>query len=303
MIRTRQQPVADLADALAEVASRLDGILGVCIRYLPDGPAYALNADEMFPPASVIKVPILVETFAQADRGTIALAQRIPLRDTDRVGGSGVLQFLTPGLAPTVHDLAELMIAVSDNTATNMLIDLLGVDAINARMRALGLERTTLAGKLALSYAVDGVPPPPCDPAQPTNRRSVTTPREMCRLVELLWRGEAVSAEASRRMLAILGHQNFMELVRYLPYDDRYTDEPVAPHLTVASKSGSINGVRNDVALFTVATPEGSRAYIVSAFTRDVRDARLWTPENAGLLALGEVGYLAYRHLLDVLVP
>ena len=297
----QRQPVLDLEGALAEVASRLDGTLGVCIRYLPDGPDYALNADEAFLPASVIKVPILVESFAQAEQGAIALEQRIPLRDVDRVGGSGVLQLLTPGLAPTVHDLAELMIAVSDNTATNMLIDLLGVDAINARMRGLGLERTTLAGKLALSYAVDGAPTPPRDPARPTNRSSVTTPREMCRLFELLWRGQVVSAEASRRMLAILGHQRFMELVRYLPYDDRYTDEPVAPRLSVASKSGSINGVRNDVGLFTLATPEGERAYIVSAFTRDVRDGRLWTPENVGLRALGEVGYLAYRHLHDAL--
>jgi len=293
----------DLDAALAAVADRLPGTLGVAIRYLPDGPTFALNADRPFPPASVIKVPVLVEVFAQAATGHLDLAQRIPLRAKDRVGGSGVLQYLGPGLEPSVRDLAELMIGVSDNTATNVLIELVGVAAVNARLRSLGLERTTLAGKLGLSYPVEDAPANPAiDPQVPSNRGSTTTPAEMCRLFELLWRGEVVDEEASRAMIRILEHQTFMELARYLPLDDlTEEDGRTASRVRIASKSGSINGVRNDVAMITAHTPSGTRAYIVSAFTRDVQDEQLWTPENVALLAIGEVSRLAYRYLLDVL--
>ena len=293
----------DLDTALAAVADRLPGTLGVAIRYLPDGPAFALNADQPFPTASVIKVPVLVEVFAQARAGQLALAQRIPLRDEDRVGGSGVLQYMGPGLEPSVQDLAELMIGVSDNTATYMLIELVGVGAVNARLRSLGLQQTTLAGKLGLSYPVADAPAGRAvAPQVPTNRGSVTTPAEMCRLFELLWRGEVVDQAASRAMIGILEHQAFMELARYLPLDDLTEEEGrAASGVRIASKSGSINGVRNDVGLITAQTPKGTRAYVVSAFTRDVEDHRLWTPQNVALLAIGEVSRLAYRYLLDVL--
>ena len=293
----------DLDTALAAVADRLPGTLGVAIRYLPDGPAFALNADQPFPTASVVKVPVLVEVFAQAAAGHLDLDRRILLRDEDRVGGSGVLQHLGPGLEPRVRDLAELMIGVSDNTATNMLIDLVGVDAVNDRLRSLGLERTTLAGKLGLSYPLQDAPlAPVVYPAAPTNRGSVTTPDEMCRLFELLWRGEVVDRDASRAMIRILEHQIFMELARYLPLDDLTEEQGlVASAVRIASKSGSINGVRNDVGLLTARTPNGTRTYIVSAFTKDVQDGRLWTAENVALLAIGEVSRLAYRYLQDVL--
>lgn len=291
----------DLDAALASVAAALPGTLGVAIRYLPDGPEFALRADEHFPPASVIKVPVLVEVFAQAEAGTIDLARRVALRDGDRVGGSGVLQHLMPGLLPTVRDLAELMVVVSDNTATNMLIELVGAERVNARMRALGLPITTLAGKLGLSYPVGNLPPDRrADPAIPTNRGSCTTPREMCRLFEALWRGGVVSPAASREMIRIMEHQNFMELARYLPLDDlTEQDGRAQSSVTIASKSGAINGVRNDVALITARTSHGVFPYIVSAFTRDVEDSRLWTVENVALRAIADVSRLAYLYLLE----
>jgi beta-lactamase class A len=235
----------------------------------------------------VIKVAVLVEVFARSHEGSLDFADRIVLRDNDRVDGSGVVQFLGAGLAMSVRDLAELMVIVSDNTATNMLIDLVSVAAVNARMRSLGLERTTLDGKIG------------GDPASAagSSRRSVTTPREMTRLFELLWRGEVVSAAASAEMLKILSHQCFMDLIRYLPCDD-LTDSEGRAHsaIAVASKSGAVNGVRNDVGLISVKTDAGPRQYIVGAFTQDVEDGHLWTPENVALMAIGEVSRLAYEH-------
>jgi beta-lactamase class A len=278
----------DLEASFAHVGAALAGRLGVVVKYLPDGPEYGYHADQTFATASVIKVAVLVEVFARAHEGSLNLGDRIELRDDDRVDGSGVLQFLGAGLALSVRDLAELMVIVSDNTATNMLIDLVSVDAVNARMRHLGLEHTTLGGKI-------GVRP---ESGERSSRWSVTTPREMMRLFEMLWRGEVVSAEASAAMLKILSHQCFMDLIRYLPCDD-LTDlaGQAQSAIAVASKSGGINGVRNDVGLITVKTADGPRRYIVSAFTQDVEDGQLWTPENVALKAIGEVSRLAFEHL------
>jgi beta-lactamase class A len=279
----------DFQAALVEQARRFRGRLGVAIRYLPDGPAYALRSSESFYPASVIKVPILVEVFAQAAEGRLDLDARISLTNQDRREGSGVLAALSDGLSLTVYDLAELMIVVSDNTAAGMLARLVGAANVNDRMRTLGLAGTRVGGWW--------------DGDARNTEQSATTPDDMRRLFELLWRGELVSASASARMLAILGRQQFMGLARYLPVDDLSEAEGRRnSRVLIASKSGEVNGVRNDVGLITARTEMGSRSYIVSIFMNDVEDDRLWTAENPAMLAIGDISRLAYRHLLEDLL-
>ena len=133
--------------------------------------------------------------------------------------------------------------------------------------------------------------------------RSETSPRDMCLLLQLLWRGVAVSEEACRRMLTTMEHQQFMDLARYLPLDDLSEEAGrKASPLLIASKSGQGDGVRNDVGLITARTARGESQYIVCVFTRDVRDGRVWTAENVAARAVGEVSRLAYEYLLDSLV-
>jgi beta-lactamase class A len=276
----------DFPAGLEEQARRLPGRLGVAVRYLPNGPEYALRSAESFYPASVIKVPILAEVFAQAAEGHLDLDARIALTNQDRREGSGVPASLSGGLALTVADLAELMIVVSDNTATAMLVRLVCAGNVNARMRTLGLVGTRVGGWW--------------EGDDRNTEQSATTPGDMLRLFELLWRGELVSLEASTRMLDMLGRQQFMGLARYLPVDDLSEAEGRRnSRVLIASKSGEVNGVRNDVGLITARTAKGSRAYIVSIFTNEVEDDRLWTAENPALLVIGEVSRLAYRHLLE----
>ena len=276
----------DLQAALTALATRVSGRLGVAIRYLPDGPAYRLRADEAFYPASVIKVPILAEVFCQANEGRLDLNHRVAVTDEDRREGSGILASLKPGLTLTLWDLAELMIVVSDNTATAMLVRLVGAPAVNARMSDLGLARTRVAGAMAGDRA--------------SQDRSETTPADMLRLFELLWRGAIAGPEGSAQMLDILSRQQFMGLARYLPVDDLSEEDGrrQSPVL-LASKSGAVNGVRNDVGLITAHTAKGPRPYIVSVCTNGVEDGRLWTPENPAALTVGEVSRLAYQHLLE----
>lgn len=251
---------ADLAAEL-DAITRAEGVTAaVCATRVDGREIVALRPDEPYYPASTIKVPIMVEVFRQAHLGRLALSDEIALLPEDQVTGSGVLQSMSPGIRLPVRDLLTLMIIVSDNTATNMLIDRVGADAVTATMASLGLKHTALFNKLQVV---------------PVDRRgsNVTTAADMTLLLGRIARGEAVSYDASRRMVDILLRQTLSGGIgRLLPVDppDRALGAP-AP-VRVASKSGSIEGHRHDVGL--VLMPEGS--YALSVFLRDVAD-----PERA----------------------
>src|SRR5688572_15387776 len=122
-----------LARAVEDIAAEIGGTVAVAARDLRNCRALDLRADARLPSASVIKVPILVALMARIAEGDASLDDRVVLRDADKVPGSGVASMLHEGIELTVEDLAHLMITVSDNTASNMLIDLLGCDYINSR--------------------------------------------------------------------------------------------------------------------------------------------------------------------------
>jgi beta-lactamase class A len=222
------------------------GTVAVSALHLPTGTGLAILAEEVFPSASVIKVPILVELYARVEDGREDLSARVPLRDEDRVEGSGVLRELHAGMELTVEDLARLMIVVSDNTATNMLIDRLGVDAVNARLEALGHEKMRLGRKMYDLAARDrGI-------------ENVCVASELVALLAAMERGAVVSPAASAAMLAIMKRQsNTNKIPRLLP-----------PGTTVANKTGEITGVSHDAGL--IYAPSGPIALAV--LTRGCRD-------------------------------
>lgn len=254
--------VADDLAAELDLMARNEGITAaVCASRVDGTPIVTLRPDEAYYPASTIKVPIMVEVFRQAHLGRLALADPIELSPEDQVTGSGVLQHLSPGIRLPVRDLVTLMIIVSDNTATNMLIDRVGADSVNATMASLGLSRTVLFNKLQVV---------------PVDRRgsNVTTAADMTLLLRRIGRGEAVSYDASRRMVDILLRQTLNGgLGLRLPVEGVEGVLGAPPPVRVASKSGSITGHRHDVGL--VLMPAGS--YAISVFLRDVRDTEQGT--------------------------
>jgi len=131
-----------LSDKIKGAAEGFDGRLGVAVKHLGTGEAASLNGDELFPTASVFKVPVIVELYRQVEAGAASLDEKVILREEDKVPGSGVLKELTPGLAVTLRDLVELMMIVSDNTATDLIVERVGMEKVNATLRRLGLERT-----------------------------------------------------------------------------------------------------------------------------------------------------------------
>lgn len=278
-------------DALSKLDEQFSGILGVAARGLEGQPArrpaISFRAGEVFPSASVIKLPILVEAFRQVDEGLLDLSERRVLRAEDRVGGSGVLKELEPGVALTWRDLLTLMIVVSDNTATNMVIEKIGIDAVNASAQKWGLEQTYLAGPLM-------VPPERQTQAQREGRRSTVSPADMVDLLTALHRRQILSEASCQQVLEILGRQHSSFLGRELGYDLDAVEAGTST-LHIASKTGSIEGVRNDVGIIT--TPQG--VYAIAVMTKDSKDLG-FTSDNEGEAVVARASRLVYDHwILD----
>ena len=178
---------------LEEIASRTRGAAGVVVFDLTSGERFAANDDFVFPQGSAIKIPILMEVYKQAGEGRFPLTDKLEVSSTHQVGGSGVLKELgnsTSELA--IRDLAVLMVLVSDNTATNMLIDLVGMENVNRTMQSLGLEKTRLRRRM-----ID-------QEASLRGDENTSTPAEAARIMEMLHEGEFLGREESEAILSIL---------------------------------------------------------------------------------------------------
>jgi len=233
-------------DATIQSESRnLDGVLGIYLLDLATNHTISLNADETFPTASTIKIAILAELLHQAQLGKLSLNELHTLQSSDLVGGSGIASALTPGTTRlTLRDVAALMISVSDNSMTNVVIDRIGLDNVNTLLDSLGLTHTRLRRKMMdVKAAAEG-------------RENVATPREITLLLEALYKGKVLNKQFAEGFFNLLSIHKESYLPRYLP-----------EALRIANKPGELEGVRNDCGLvFT-----GKRPYILCAMSTYVR--------------------------------
>jgi beta-lactamase class A len=231
----QHSPTGSLDSRIHRAMEGFPGRVGICARNLDTGAAYSFQADEPVPTASTIKFPIMIELFSQAAEGKLDWNQQIELTEKDKVSGSGILNEFSAGDRFTVRDLMHVMIVVSDNTATNLLLDRIGGDAVNRRMKQLGLRQTAVMRKIMQpgSLTEEG--------RKPENEKwglGRSSPQEMVALMEKLYRGQLVSKEASEEMLRVLKRQRDLQGVgRDLP------------DTVVASKSGALDHLRSEVAL------------------------------------------------------
>ena len=219
------------------------------------GRTVEIGADEAFETASTIKAYILAALYLQAGRGRASLDQTITYRPEHFVDGSGMLRALGVGAALKVRDAATMMIICSDNIATNMVIDYLGLDAINQCIRELGFAHTVLHNPLHFARY---------------DKLGTTTPRDYAALFARLAKGALVSPEASAEMLSIFRsqHYNAMLTAGFPPYylDCEETGDPEL--IWVASKSGSMDACRNDGGI--VHTPYGE--YVIVLMNKNFDD-------------------------------
>jgi len=231
-----------------ETDHTLDGVLGVYVLDLTNGNTLASNADEVFPTASTIKIAILAELFHQAQQGKLNLNDIYTLKSSDLVGGSGISSAFTPGVTKlTLRDLAALMISVSDNSMTNVIIDRVGLENVNALLDSLGLSHTRLRRKMMdIKAAAEG-------------RENTSTPHEMSQLLEALYKGKVLNKQFTDNFFDLLSIHKESYIPRLLPED-----------LRVANKPGELEGVRNDCGIvFT-----GKRPYILCVMSTYVRHER-----------------------------
>jgi len=262
-----------------------DAYSGTCTYALTDlrsGAHISRDEDRVMPTASLIKVPILVALYQFVEQGGAALQDRIQYREDQYCLGSGVLVHMTPGAEMTVRDAAALMIVISDNIATNMMIDLIGLERINQTMRDLGLPVTTIFRRQGDRGA-----------GLDAYKIWISTAAEMTRLLELIARHEAVSAAASEDMLRILRRQDYRhELSGKLPWNELNRLENHKENW-VAEKGGAfLNGIRTSGAIF-----HGERGeFVLSAFCEGGTGPGTGR-DSEGNSLLSELGYAAWKGL------
>lgn len=260
---------------LAALATGFSGTMGVWAQGLTSGESLSFGAaDESFPSASTIKLAILYELFRQAAEGRVDLDAQRTMTAEDQVPGTGVLKDLTPGISLPVRDLATLMMTVSDNTASNLCIDVVGLDAVNAAMDDLGLHGLRLYNKFYKP--------------QPDRPRNQATPAQLGALMARIVHHQVLTPEACDAMLGIMKRVQGPFARRFLPEITRQPVDEGEPELTVAAKLGILVGCRHEVG----AVWKGDRGYIYAVMTRDCKDARKMEDNEGHLLVSRAVAVL-----------
>jgi beta-lactamase class A len=248
------------------------GKVFVFAKNLDTGATYTYNGDERVRTASTIKIAVMIETFARVAEGKAKWTDELVLTKAARYSGSGILPELGDGLRLTLQDCVRLMMTLSDNTATNMVLDYLGTDAVNERMNSLGFKATRIMRRVGGG----GESKEGKDPANKKYGLGATTPHEMVQILEKLDRGEIVSKETSKEMLDLMKREQA-----------RYAIGRTTPEIPMASKYGALDALRSCVAILY-----SKHGKIAMAITVDDMPAVNWSVDNPGYLLMSRLSLI-----------
>ncbi len=253
-----------LKNQLQTISENTDGLVGLAVKDLNTGRTFFLNEKEIFPQASSIKIAVLLEVLKQAEEGRLKLEEFIDLKPEEKVGGGTILFYLgNPSLKISVKDLCVLMVVLSDNTATNLLLDKVGMKAINDRLISLGLRQTKLNRKMMdLKAAFAG-------------RENISTPLEMMTLLEKIWKENILGQTYKKEFFSILA----------LPKDSPL-QQAVPEGVVVADKPGELEAVRCDSGVVMLK----KHPYVICVMTTYLA---LQTDGNA---LIRQIGRLVFQH-------
>jgi len=271
-------PPASSLDALvrAEI-NPFKGKVSLFAKNLDTGLTYSFNGDERVRTASTIKVAVMIEAFSRVSEGRAKWTDELVLTKAARYGGSGVLPELADGLRLTLRDCVNLMMVVSDNTATNMVLDYLTTDAVNARMNTLGFKDTRLMRRIGGGgESKEG--------KEPDNKRfglGATTPHEMVRILEKIDAGEIVNKAAAKEMIDLMKREQA-----------RYAIGRANSDVPMASKYGALDRLRSCVAIVY-----SKRGKIAIAITVDDMPEVNWSVDNPGYLLMSRLSAMLIESL------
>ncbi|MGD0803774.1 MAG: serine hydrolase [Candidatus Bathyarchaeia archaeon] len=261
---------------LAEVSEHYEGVMGVAVKDLTSSEFFAVNSDEVFPIASTIKVPILMEFYRRVEAGTLDTMMMLTYVEGHKVGGSGVIKTLTPGaVTMPLIDYLTLMINVSDNSSTNYLIDLLGMNQINTLISSLGLRETYLARKMMDVEAFKA------------GRDSFTTPRELIAMFQELYKPSVLSPYVCSETLKLLGKPKegmVQGVIR----------NAVPDSVDVSDKSGWVEGATLDAGI--VYQPK--RPYAMALLAKNIPSSDLHMVNTLNILT--EAARLIHSYFEEV---
>ena len=265
---------SNLDDQIKPIIASFKGKVSLFAKNLDTGETYGLNPDERVRTASTIKIAVMIEVFARVAEGKAKWTDEVVLTKEKKVSGSGILNELSDGLKLTLRDAVNLMMILSDNTATNLVLDVLTTDAVNARMESLGFKQIKIMRKVGSG----GESAAGKDPEYKKYGLGMATPREMVLVMEKLERGEIISPAVSKEMIELMKREQ-----------TRYAIGRSLWNVPMASKYGALDKLRSAVGI--LYTKNGRVAMAISC---DDMPETMWSVDNPA--------YLLMSRLSEVLV-
>jgi len=256
-------------EQVKNLISTFKGKVGLYAKNLDTGETYAVNADERVRTASTIKIAVMIEAFARVSEGKARWTDEVVLTKEKKVSGSGILFELSDNLHLTLRDAVNLMMMLSDNTATNLVLDVLTTDAVNARMESLGFKQIKINRKvMGGGDSMAGK-----DPENKKYGLGFATPHEMVLVMEKLERGEIISPAASKEMIELMKREQA-----------RYAIGRSLPDLPMASKYGALDSLRSAVGIIY-----SKRGRIAMAISCDDMPQIMWSVDNPAYLLMSQL--------------
>lgn len=258
-----------LDDQVKQITSTFKGKVNLFAKNIDTGETYALNPDERVRTASTIKIAVMIEAFARVNEGKVKWTDEVVLTKEKKVSGSGILGELSDGLKLTFRDAVNLMMILSDNTATNLVLDVLTTDAVNARMESLGFKQIKINRKVGSGGdSVAGK-----DPENKKYGLGFATPREMVLVMEKLERGEVINATVSKEMIELMKREQGRNAIGRSLWN-----------VPMASKYGALDKLRSAVGI--LYTKNGRIAMAISC---DDMPETMWSVDNPAYLLMSKL--------------
>ena len=272
-----------LAEQIREICEGFDGRIGLAAINLQTNETVGYLADEIFPTASVIKLPVLLTLMQQVEDGEYSLDDPLMLRRADHVAGSGLLQHLSPGLTTPIRDWAFLMMSISDNLATNVLIDHVGLDEVNDWLDEHDYPDIRLHRKINFNLLK-------------TDQKllGTSTPAALTRMITAVYQQTHVSPAACTEMMRMMNKVGADRVGRYLPFEPYGSDVPDSEILRLAGKTGSLAGMRAQTAVIYRGMPNENRGFALTVMNEGNPEPERWQPDAPGVLIIGRLAKTLY---------
>jgi len=263
------QTPAKLDDQIKPIVASFKGKVSLFAKNLDTRETYALNPDERVRTASTIKIAVMIEAFARVNEGKAKWTDEVVLTKEKKVSGSGILTELSDGLKLTLRDAVNLMMILSDNTATNLVLDVLTTDAVNARMESLGFKQIKINRKVGSG----GESTAGKDPENKKFGLGVTTPREMVLIIEKLERGEIINPTVSKEMIDLMKREQGRNAIGRSLWN-----------VEMASKYGALDRLRSAVGILYM-----KNGRVAMAISCDDMPETMWSVDNPAYLLMSKL--------------